>query len=199
MDEENIYGFGRRPDYYRWTTALEYRLFAVAKRTHETKDIYAYDKFKADQLEKFPEMKIDRLMRLPSGNKPKTVPRYDTVWEDTAPVLLVRAMAISKETLLVAGPEDISDEGLFSFTEARKASNDQRALTDVASGSNLREQAEIWNGKRGATLLVISKKDGKTLSRHHLDSLPVFDGMIVAGEAVFVTTTEGSVVCLRGE
>ncbi|MCP4548408.1 MAG: PQQ-binding-like beta-propeller repeat protein [bacterium] len=199
MDKENVYGYGRKPDYYRWTTALEYRLFAVKKRTHETKDIYAYDKFKANQLEKFPEMKIDRLMQLPSGNKPKTVPRYDTVWEDTAPSLLVRAMVASKQKLLVAGPEDISDEGLFSFTEARNASNNRQALTDASSTSDLKEQAEVWNGKGGATLLTISKQNGKTLSSHHLDSLPVFDGMIVADGKVFVATTEGSVVCLCGE
>lgn len=199
MDEDHVYGYGRRPDYYRWTTALEYRLFAVERGTHETKDIYAYDKFKVDQLEKFPEMKIDRLMQLPSGNKPRTVPRYDVSWEDTSPVLLVRAMAVSKETLLVAGPEDISDEGLFSFTEARNATGNRQALTDVASRPDLKEQAEMWNGKSGATLLAISKEDGKTLSSHHLDSLPVFDGMIVADGAVFVATAQGSVVCLRGE
>ncbi len=196
MDDENVYGYGRKPDYYRWTTALEYRLFAVDRKAHETRDIYAYDKFKNDQLTKFPEMKIDKHMELPSGNKPAVVPRYDTVWEHAGPAILVRAMAASKAKLFLAGPEDVSDEGSFSFVDARRHVWDLQVLTDVAAKSDLAEQAAIWDGESGASLLVVSKKDGKTLSRHTLDSLPVFDGLIVAGGQVIVATTEGSVVCL---
>lgn len=31
FDDENVYGFGRKPQYYRWTTTLEHQLFAAAK------------------------------------------------------------------------------------------------------------------------------------------------------------------------
>jgi outer membrane protein assembly factor BamB len=30
-DDENIYGFGRKPQYYKWTTPMEYQLFATSK------------------------------------------------------------------------------------------------------------------------------------------------------------------------
>ncbi len=31
FDKETVYGFGRKPRYYRWTTPIEYQLFAAAK------------------------------------------------------------------------------------------------------------------------------------------------------------------------
>jgi outer membrane protein assembly factor BamB len=30
-DDENVYGFGRKPQYYRWTTTIEHQLFAASK------------------------------------------------------------------------------------------------------------------------------------------------------------------------
>ena len=33
FDESNVYGFGREPQYYKWTTPLEYHLFAADKIT----------------------------------------------------------------------------------------------------------------------------------------------------------------------
>ena len=29
FDKENVYGFGRKPQYYKWTTILEHQLFAA--------------------------------------------------------------------------------------------------------------------------------------------------------------------------
>ena len=31
MDETNVYGFGRKPNYYKWTTQIEHQLFAAPK------------------------------------------------------------------------------------------------------------------------------------------------------------------------
>ncbi len=31
FDEENVYGFGRKPEYYKWTTTLEHQLFSTSK------------------------------------------------------------------------------------------------------------------------------------------------------------------------
>jgi len=36
-DDSNVYGFGRKPKYYRWTTPLEYHLFAAGKELPEPK------------------------------------------------------------------------------------------------------------------------------------------------------------------
>ncbi|MGD8240452.1 MAG: PQQ-binding-like beta-propeller repeat protein, partial [Armatimonadota bacterium] len=35
FDDENVYGFGRKPQYYRWTTPLEYHLFATNREPPE--------------------------------------------------------------------------------------------------------------------------------------------------------------------
>ena len=35
VDDENVYGFGRKPQYYRWTTILEHQLFATGKEAPE--------------------------------------------------------------------------------------------------------------------------------------------------------------------
>jgi hypothetical protein len=35
VDEDSVYGYGRKPEYYRWTTPLEYHLFATAKEPPE--------------------------------------------------------------------------------------------------------------------------------------------------------------------
>ena len=31
-DEDNVYGFGRKPQYYRWTTTIEHQLFSTSKQ-----------------------------------------------------------------------------------------------------------------------------------------------------------------------
>ena len=35
VDDARVYAFGRKPQYYRWTTPLEYRLYAASKRAPE--------------------------------------------------------------------------------------------------------------------------------------------------------------------
>ncbi len=39
VDEKNVYGYGRQPQYLRWTTPLEYHLFATDKQPPELPDI----------------------------------------------------------------------------------------------------------------------------------------------------------------
>jgi outer membrane protein assembly factor BamB len=37
FDDEHVYGYGRKPEYYRWTTTLEHHLFAAPKMPPEVK------------------------------------------------------------------------------------------------------------------------------------------------------------------
>jgi hypothetical protein len=39
FDDSTVYGFGRKPQYYRWTTPLEYQLFAAPKQRETTSQI----------------------------------------------------------------------------------------------------------------------------------------------------------------
>jgi outer membrane protein assembly factor BamB len=89
FDASNVYGFGRKPEYYKWRTPLEYHLFRSGKD---------------------PE-----IVRQPTGPKNKKGqraqralhPRYD--WSRSLP-LLVRAMVLANKTLFIVGPPDVVDE-----------------------------------------------------------------------------------------
>ena len=90
------------------------------------------------------------------------------VWFKWVP-LRIRAMVATNKTLFVAGAPDVldPDDPMASF-----------------------------EGRKGASLWAVSKKDGKKLTEYKLDSPPVFDGMIAAGGRLFVVTTDGKVVCM---
>ena len=51
----------------------------------------------------------------------------------------------------------------------------------------------------GGFLRIINREDGAELAEIDLPAPPVHDGMAAAGGRVFVTLTDGSVICLRGE
>ncbi|MBD3183309.1 PQQ-binding-like beta-propeller repeat protein [Candidatus Poribacteria bacterium] len=92
----------------------------------------------------------------------------DILWTQEVP-LTVRAMVLTRDTLFMSGPANNGDQ-----------------LTGLAS---------LENGKE-SILYAVSCSDGKEISRKRLDSVPVFDGMIAAHEKLFITTTDGKVVCL---
>ncbi len=58
---------------------------------------------------------------------------------------------------------------------------------------------EAMIGKRGATFRVVSTSDGTTLSEFSMKEAPVFDGLIAAGDRLFMATMDGTLVCLGGK
>jgi hypothetical protein len=64
---------------------------------------------------------------------------------------------------------------------------------------SLKQQDENLDGKHGATVLAVDAPSGKVLSETQLDSPPVWDGMAAAKGAIFVSTLDGKVVCLKGK
>ena len=56
-----------------------------------------------------------------------------------------------------------------------------------------------FEGRKGAVLRVYSAADGKKLAETTLRSPPVFDGLIAASGRLFMSTTDGHVVCLGEE
>ncbi len=94
--------------------------------------------------------------------------REPPVWCRRVPVR-VRAMVLSGEHLVVAGPPDVVPE------------DDPMAAFD---------------GRLGAVLAVCSAADGQTLSEQKLTAVPVFDGMIAAGGRLYLSLADGTMVCL---
>ena len=58
---------------------------------------------------------------------------------------------------------------------------------------------EAMIGRRGATFRVVSTFDGSTLSEFSMKETPVFDGLIAAGNRLYMTTMNGTLVCLGGK
>jgi hypothetical protein len=91
------------------------------------------------------------------------------VWSVRAPVD-IKAMVLAGNTLISAGLPDVLPK------------------TDVLAAIE---------GRMGGVLLVSSRDDGSKLAELKLDSPPVFDGLIAAGDAVYLVTRDGSVRCYK--
>jgi outer membrane protein assembly factor BamB len=53
----------------------------------------------------------------------------------------------------------------------------------------------LFEGRQGGLLQIVACSDGQTLARLTLDSPPVWDGMAVANNRLFISSTDGSVQC----
>ncbi len=54
-----------------------------------------------------------------------------------------------------------------------------------------------WEGRKGGMLAVFATKDGKRLNELKLAAPPVWDGMAASNGRLYVSQTDGVVVCLR--
>jgi outer membrane protein assembly factor BamB len=170
FDDDLVYSFGRKPQYYRWTTPMEYMLYAAARQPEVVR-------LGADRK--------GRKRRAGLGSNPPNTVRTD--WNQDVPIL-VRAMVLAGKTLFLAGPPDLIDE---RETLATFESPDTQ--------ERLARQAAALEGDEGAVLWAVSAADGKKLGEQKLERLPVFDGMIAAGSSLYYTSTDGSVVALGGK
>ena len=109
------------------------------------------------------------------GGAKKPAPKIN--WSNTQS-LVVRAMVLTGDRLVVAGPPDVGQRHpqILSFT------NEKDALA-------------AFKGDKGVRLRVVSAADGKTLSETKLDTMPVFDGMSSAGGKVFISLKNGTLQC----
>ncbi len=83
FDDSRVYGFGRKPQYYRWTTPIEHHLFAADKRARESTG--------------------------GAGKPPAFL--VDHHWTKDLP-FFARAVVLADGTLFLAGPIDVIDEHL---------------------------------------------------------------------------------------
>ncbi len=93
------------------------------------------------------------------------------VWMQWLPVR-IRAMVKAGDTVFVAGPPDVLDE---------------------------KDPYAAFEGRKGARLVAVSAEDGAKLSEIQLESAPVFDGLIAAGNCLFASLADGRVVSLAGK
>jgi outer membrane protein assembly factor BamB len=172
FDDDLVYGYGRQPAYYKWTTPVRYHLFAMGK---------------VPQLAKPPAPKAGAAKRPPQkrrGGLPRV--KLDYRWTKDLP-MQVRALALAHRTLFVAGPPVVVDEEkVFD------------SLRDPATRAKLAEQDAALAGRSGALLWAVAAADGTRLAEYQLDAPPAWDGMAAANGRLYLSTADGKVMCLAG-
>jgi hypothetical protein len=66
------------------------------------------------------------------------------------------------------------------------------------AGRRLSELAKLAAAQPGV-LLAVSADDGSVLASMELVSAPVLDGMAAANGSLYISTTDGNVICLDGQ
>ncbi len=107
-------------------------------------------------------------------------------WAQDVPIY-VRAMALSGVRLFIVGPPDIVDEEEAFQHLSEKDPKVQELLA---------EQDAALQGAQGALLLVVNIDSGEVESALKLDATPAWDGLSGAQDQLFLSTSDGRVVCL---
>ena len=80
-DKDNVYGFGRKPQYYKWTTTIEHQLFSASKQPpKEAVDSWAADAKTARRTGKTNMVRFEKTKQLDPTNTPLAV----EAWVNTA-------------------------------------------------------------------------------------------------------------------
>jgi len=88
-------------------------------------------------------------------------------WQEMIP-LRIRAMLLADDRLFVVGTPDVLDP---------------------------EDPTAALEGRKGALLQVFSTKDGSLLKSHSIKSAPAFDGLSAAHRRLYLTTSDGKVLC----
>ncbi len=181
FDDTTIYGYTRKPQYFRWTTPLERHLFASSKEPEILRTPRKPAKAAAKKTAAETKRRVSKMQILSRETRDAKIAHQ---WTQDLP-LVVRAMVLAKDTLFVAGPPDVMDE------VESLATYDQPDTQEL-----LARQAAALEGKEGSLLWAVSTTGGKELAEHRIEGLPVFDGMAAAGGNLFLSTADGTVLCL---
>ena len=92
-------------------------------------------------------------------------------WSKKVPVR-IRAMVIAGERLFVAGSPDVVDP---------------------------KDPWAAIEGRKGAVLWVVSAADGEKLVEYKLDAPPIFNGLAAANGRLYVSMTDGKIVCMKSK
>jgi len=210
VDDMNVYGYARKPEFLSESTVLEFQLYAAAKSSRQedidrvNQPLFPAPKAKPKvapkakpQAKPTPKPKVGGMGDMPVSfistgdwKLRQGIPMADQSalsfkWKVDKPDIQVRAMVAADKTLFVAGPPDVVDEEEAFF-----------AMDDAVILDKLAEQSALLKGKDGARIWAVSTQDGEKLSEYRLDSLPIWDGMIAANEKLYLTTMNGDVACL---
>lgn len=92
------------------------------------------------------------------------------IWHHWLPVR-VQAMVLGGDKLFVCGPPDVLNE---------------------------EDPLAAFEGRLGSELWALSAEDGSIVSQQKLDEMPLFDGLMVANDCLYLSTTSGKLICMGG-
>jgi len=182
FNDTTVYGYGRKPQYYRWTTPMEYQLFATAKQPEQV-SLTSQKATQEPRSTRQARQKKQATAKKKQKASKAPATRIVCDWTQDVPVL-VRAMVLADKTLFFAGPPDVVDEERTLST-----------FEDSVTQKQLARQAAALEGAEGTLLWAVSATDGKKLADYKLDSVPVFDGMAAANGRLYLAMKNGQVLC----
>jgi len=166
-------GWGVIPNFRpsgRILTTDQATVFGYGRKSVRGNSLQGYHLFRADKQVKVIDKKLtNNNEALVKYQRPAKVTYH---WTRQAP-LVVRAMVLTPDLLLAAGPV-------------------------MATGQGDRPEP-TFDADSAAVLMAFGAEDGRDLSRCKLDAQPVFDGMAAAHGKLYMSTTAGSIVCFGGE
>jgi outer membrane protein assembly factor BamB len=73
------------------------------------------------------------------------------------------------------------------------------AAGPVTLGKSVQEVAQALTGKSKGTLWAISGSNGEKLAEYELNVPPVFDGMAAANGKLYLSLSDGTVICMQNQ
>lgn len=173
FNDKHVFGFSRLPHLHRWVRAVEWHVYRARKTERRPVSRFGWSDAQPDPAESRAVIHTDsseaeELTRL-HGALNKSAVVFD--WSSHDPDLYVNSLVLTSQSLYVAGPPAIRNEG----------------GTDAL---------ENWQGKHGGRLWRLSVENGERTAAHHLPSPPVHEGLAAAYGKLFVSLKDGTVICL---
>ncbi|MHC4370283.1 MAG: outer membrane protein assembly factor BamB family protein, partial [Planctomycetota bacterium] len=179
FDDDNVYGYGRHPQYLCNSSVLEYRLFAADKK---------YDPARAARVNKAKIPQNTTNWKNRAARDESELSAVSRKWMIEKPPVIARAMVLAGGTLFVAGPPDVVDEEKIW---GRTLEPDVQA--------KLKAQSAALTGRNGSLLWAVSAVDGEKLAQYELESVPAWDGMAAANGRLYLSMKDGRVLCMVGK
>ena len=186
FDKDSVFGYGRKPGLYVWSSALEYQLYSAERdiRPESISRVAAANRKQEGGGKGGHGHGITFDRKLYGSYPLSRISAIEFNWRQEDPPLQARAMVLADKTLFVAGPRDVVDEeALFG-----------KPFDGLLAAKAARQVAAL-RGSAGSLLLSFSAKEGKKLGELKLAGCPVFDGLAAANGKLFIAMMDGSVVC----
>ena len=176
-DDDNVYAFARKQEYYRWISTMDYVLYSAPR----VQPVLGPESRRTVN-KKGGTNKVGKSFHVKQG------------WRQEVPIW-VRAMAGGGNRLLLAGPPEFLDE---------KAETDdiKTRLPEVIADPTVQKKIEMQqrsqDGEIGGILIVVDPKNSELLRSAKIPSPPMFDGMITANGSIYMSAMDGHIRRLGG-